>query len=57
MDSNNQGHEKGQSEVKRSKKDRRVTDETVLDGMDRRKSKDQRKESLKDEDPEDKDSG
>jgi len=54
MDSNNQGHEKGQSEVKRSKKDRRVTDETVLDGMDRRKSKDQRKESLKDEDPEDK---
>ncbi len=57
MDSNNQGHEKGQSKVKRSRKDRRVTDETILIGMNRRKNKNRRKESLKDEDPEDKGSG
>jgi len=48
---------KGQSKVKRPEKDRRVTEETVLDGMDRRKIKDRREESLKDEDPEDKGSG
>ena len=57
MDSNNQGHEKGQSKVKRPGKDRRVTDETILAGTDRRTSKDKREESLKDEDPEDKGSG
>ncbi len=57
MDANNQGHEKGQSKVKQPGKDRRVTDETVLAGMDRRKNKDRREESLKDEDPKDKGSG
>ena len=57
MDSNNQGHEKGQSKVKRPGKDRRVTDETILAGTDRRKGENRREENLKDEDPEDKDSG
>jgi len=57
MDTNNQGHEKSQSKVKRPGKDRRVTDETILDGTDRRTREDQREKNLKDEDPEDKGSG
>ena len=57
MNPNKQGLEKGQSKVERSGKDRRVSDETILVGTDRRKNKDRRAENLKNEDPEDKDSG